>query len=170
MKLKKFRAPSDDCYGWARLCQVIGNYFGGSLSLGIDTVDRLDMDNWDNGVYIIDGWDIVGREYFDGIEQQSYNVDDMLEEIDIRQPLGDQLGKQFLSAKEVKRSQIETGDKVYVYGLSGNYDLCEVCGFGRGVVNGRDVTGVPYVGLYGDDFAKNINNYLLDDIYRVVGS
>ena len=49
-ELKDFRSPDKDCYGWARLCQVIGNFFGGGLSVGIDTVNRLDCDNWDNGV------------------------------------------------------------------------------------------------------------------------
>ena len=27
-KLKGYRPPETDCYGWARLCQVIGNFFG----------------------------------------------------------------------------------------------------------------------------------------------
>lgn len=29
-KLRKFRAPDKDNYGWARLCQVISNFFGGT--------------------------------------------------------------------------------------------------------------------------------------------
>lgn len=45
MKLRRFRTPDSDSYGWARLCQVIGNYFGGTLSIGVDRVDYLDMDN-----------------------------------------------------------------------------------------------------------------------------
>lgn len=31
-KIRKFRSPDKDCYGWARLCQVIGNYFGGETT------------------------------------------------------------------------------------------------------------------------------------------
>lgn len=54
-ELKGFRSPSSDSYGMARLCQVIGNFFGGGLSVGIDTLWHLDCDNFDNGVYIIDG-------------------------------------------------------------------------------------------------------------------
>ena len=34
--IKGYRPPESDCYGWARLCQVIGNFFGGTDSLGID--------------------------------------------------------------------------------------------------------------------------------------
>jgi hypothetical protein len=26
-KLKQYRTPEDDCYGWARLCQTICNFF-----------------------------------------------------------------------------------------------------------------------------------------------
>ena len=52
-------------YGAARLCQIIGNYFGGSLSLGVDRIDFLDCDNGDNGMFTIDSakWEIRKREY-----------------------------------------------------------------------------------------------------------
>ena len=58
-----YRNPEDDCYGWARFCQVAGNYIGGDLSLGVDTLSNLDCDNWDNGTYIIKNWQIVERVY-----------------------------------------------------------------------------------------------------------
>jgi len=61
--IPNMRPPEEDCYGWARLCQVICNYVGGTVSVGIDTLDNLDTDNWDNGTYIIEKWEIVGREY-----------------------------------------------------------------------------------------------------------
>ena len=91
-ELKGYRPPDEDCYGWARLCQVIGNFFGGGYSIGIDTVDNLDIDNGDNGTYIIKGWKIVGREYFDGEEQNYHKMKEMLTDIDSKQPLGEQLG------------------------------------------------------------------------------
>lgn len=167
-KLRGFRSPDKDCYGWARLCQVIGNYFGGGLSIGIDTVDKLDTDNWDNGVYIIEGWDIIGREYFDWEKQDSYDMQEILVRIDEMQPCQDQLGEGFLLAKEVATSQIENGDRVYVYdNITESYELHKVCGFGNGYVNGTDVTGIPYVEMYGEDYSKNINNYLRENIYRV---
>ena len=62
-KLKGYRCPENDCYGWARLCQVIGNFFGGEYSVGIDRYDKLDTDNGDNGTYIIKDWQIVGKEF-----------------------------------------------------------------------------------------------------------
>lgn len=89
-EMKGYRNPSYDNYGWARLCQVIGNFFGGETSVGIDVVNRLDCNNYDNGVYIIDGWKIVGREYFNGVEQDSYSMnysmDTMLRDIDKSMP------------------------------------------------------------------------------------
>ena len=59
-KAKGVRKPEDDCYGWARLCQVIGEDIGGyELSIGIDRLERLDCANYDNGVYIFKDWTIV---------------------------------------------------------------------------------------------------------------
>ena len=60
-----YRSPeSDPAYAMARLTQVIGTYFGGTLSLGIGTLRHLDCDNGDNGVYVIGGdWEIVGRKF-----------------------------------------------------------------------------------------------------------
>ena len=86
-ELKGFRAPETDCYGWARLCQVIANYFGGSgLSIGIDRYECLDTDNGDNGVYIIKDWKIIDRLYFTGTEQKEYDLDKMLKSIEESQP------------------------------------------------------------------------------------
>lgn len=90
--LKGYRPPDCDNYGWARLCQVIGNFFGGSTSVGIDTCDRLDCDNGDNGVFIIKGWEIVGRQYYDCDEEQdNYDLDDMLVAINERMPEAEQI-------------------------------------------------------------------------------
>ena len=85
-KDKGHRCPEDDSYGWARLCQVIANYFGGTNSVGINLYSRLDTDNWDNGVYIIKDWEIVGREFNRGPEQQEYALDEMVADILERQP------------------------------------------------------------------------------------
>lgn len=86
------RAPSQDSYGWARLTQVISNFFGGGLSIGIDTVDKLDCDNYDNGVYLIDGWEIVGRKYFNGNEQSGYDQVEFLLSLDESMPEKERIG------------------------------------------------------------------------------
>lgn len=92
-KLKGVRGPlSDPSYFWARLSQIIGNYFGGVLSVGLGCVNNLDCDNYDNGVYIIDdNFDIVDRKYYEGEEQTEYQLAGMLEDIDSAQPEGSKL-------------------------------------------------------------------------------
>lgn len=81
--LAGIRKPENDCYGWARLCQVAANYFGGTLSIGIDRYDRLDTDNGDNGVYIIRDWEIVDREFGEGFGEANTEI---MMEIDKAQP------------------------------------------------------------------------------------
>jgi len=101
-ELKGYRSPDSDCYGWARLAQVIGNFFGGSTSIGIDSFDCLDSDNGDNGTYIIKDWKIVGREFFDEgrrQEQNSYPLAEILKGIDDKQP--EKLSEQVLLGNQV---------------------------------------------------------------------
>ena len=90
--IQGYRMPSADrSYGFARLTQTIANYFDSGLSVGVDLAMNLDCDNWDNGVYIIDRWNIVDRMYFDGEEQTDYPLRDMLIEINNKQPAGIQV-------------------------------------------------------------------------------
>ena len=68
-------------YGVARLCQIIGNTFGGTLSMGVDVVCNLDYDNFDNGLYWVDkNFNIVGRDYIQPghKEQQQYKLKDFV--------------------------------------------------------------------------------------------
>jgi hypothetical protein len=97
-KLQGFR--SDD-YGIARLTQVISNYFGGGLSIGVDQCCRLDCDNYDNGVYLVRNWNIVGRKFHDGPEQNEYNLYDFMEDVNNAQP------EQMRLTKEVIRGEKE---------------------------------------------------------------
>ena len=63
-------------YGAARLCQIIGNFFGGSLSLGVDRIDFLDCDNGDNGMFTVDTktWEIYKRDYVpEYLSSQKFN-------------------------------------------------------------------------------------------------
>lgn len=50
-----------DNYGPARFCQVVGNWFGGGLSLGIGPAGYFDDAASDNGTYYVEHWKIVGR-------------------------------------------------------------------------------------------------------------
>ena len=97
-ELKGYRPPESDNYGWARLCQVIGNFFGGETSIGIDKCHCLDCENHDNGVYIIADWKIVDRKYFKGGEQDHHDLLDMLLEINDAQPDKEQLPRETILA------------------------------------------------------------------------
>lgn len=96
-ELKGYRPPERDCYGWARLCQVIGNYFGGGLSIGIDKYEKLDTDNGDNGVYVIEDWKIVDRLFIDWPEQHEYDLISMLKDINNSQPDSEKLSEEVIS-------------------------------------------------------------------------
>lgn len=166
-ELQGFRSPDKDCYGWARLTQVISNFFGGSTSIGFDEYYKLYTDNYDNGVYIIEGWEIVGREFFEGPEQHEYELDLMLKSIDNKQPKHMQLGE-LLEAEEVDTKDLKIGDIVFIQGWEG-YEKHKVVGFGDDtVINGTNVKGLPYVDKYGNDYSENINNYVTTEKIRKV--
>ena len=81
-KIMGDRQPEDDDYGWATLSRVIGNYFGGITSIGINIVNKLDIFNGDNGTYIIKHWQIVDR-YCDMTDDELL---DRLVDLDEHQP------------------------------------------------------------------------------------
>lgn len=169
-ELKGYRSPSRDCYGWARLCQVIGNFFGGSLSIGIDTIWHLDRDNGDNGVYIIEDWEIVDRYYFDGAEQDEYDFEKMLIEIDERMPEDEWLGEEFLTAKEYSSDELDIGDTVFYLGYGDNQPRkCTVVA--KVDSSTEDGKKIPIIDNYGDTLEaqlNNRNNFLKDEKYRAI--
>lgn len=97
-KIKDYRCPEDDNYGWARLCQVISNYFRGGCSVGIDKLENLDTDNGDNGTYVIRNWEIVGREFNNG-EQNEYDKWEFVVGINEQMPEEDRLTEEELKKK-----------------------------------------------------------------------
>lgn len=169
-ELKGYRAPDEDNYGWARLCQVIGNFFGGSLSVGIDIVSNLDCGG-DNGTYIIKGWEIVDRKYFKGCEQMNHDMEDMLMGIDTAMPEKEQIGE-YIEAKEIPTSELKVGDVVFIKECDEKLVKHKVMGFGEDkFVNGTNVKGMPYVDLYGGSnsgYDWNINNYIHTKTVKVV--
>lgn len=115
-ELKGYRSPTaDPAYGFARMAQVLGNFFGGTLCVGVMpyTTDE-HMDPGDNGIYVIDGWKIVDRIDTSGYgihEQQEYDFDEMLRAFDAAMPERERLGE-FLDSVEVPTSSLELGDIV----------------------------------------------------------
>lgn len=164
-KLKGFRSFEDD-YGIARFCQVVGNFFGGGLSIGIQ--NNIYMCNecasgLDNGIYEVKGWEIVGRLGGPSIEQHSYDPVEMLLAIDASQPPKERLGKGYITSELVTADELRVGDRVYFTVMEDEVPKAEkIIGIGEmwKRVNGREVGGVPYIGKYGDVPSENVNNYL----------
>lgn len=168
-KIQGFRSPEVDCYGWARLCQVIANFMESSgLSIGIQKYENLDCNNGDNGVYIIENWEIVGREFFSGEEQCEYPLNKMLIAIDEEQPKEMQLGEYLTYSEEVKTKDLGIGNKVWIHDYDG-FNKYEVVGFGDDrIVNGLNTLGIPYINKYENngEYTDNINNYIREETVR----
>lgn len=196
-ELKGYRLPSSDSYGWARICQVVGDFFGGTLSIGIGLyTDDASMDPGDNGIYVIDGWRIAERlttEYDEnrkpvGIhgvepceEQRSYDFDEMLRAFDESMPEDLRLGK-LLDSVEVPAGELEVGDEVWMREHKSGWKAYPVVGFGQPASNAIAVRmempdgkvsvtypDLPYVARYdhGGDFSWNSNNYMHGETARI---
>ena len=183
-ELKGYRPPSADEYGWARLCQVLGNFFGGTTSVGINAYSDDEHENpGDNGIYVIDGWKIVGRvDPYEGfVEQREYGFDEMLRAFDEAMPERERLGE-FLDSVEVPVGELKVGDEVWMPGVHDSWEAFPVVGFGQPHGNriavwvdlpdgGKDVTypDMPYVARYDHDgdYSWNCNNYVHGDTARI---
>ncbi len=104
LKYCELKQHRPDDYGIARLAQVIGNFFGGTTSVGVGKYSNLDCDNCDNGVYVVKDWKIVDRIFHDKDEQDEYKLLKMLKGIDEKQPESEQLfkDKSELTEKDLK--------------------------------------------------------------------
>ena len=166
-RLRNFRSPESDSYGLARLTQVVANFFGGGLSIGIGAVGEniKSINPGDNGCYVVgEDWKIVERLFFNGAEQNTFDRAKMLIAIDEAQPQKEQLGKEFLSGEEVPTNELKVGDVVYIPDWEGVYSRANVAGIGEDrFVNGRNVAGIPYTDRY---LPNNINSYILTPTVR----
>ncbi len=106
-KIKQFRCPSEDSYGWARLCQVVGNFFGCSLSVGIDRYRNSDTKVGDNGLYVIQNWEIIER-VGSHCPREGYERAKLLLDIDKSQPESEQLGEDFFKSQEIEVSELKS--------------------------------------------------------------
>lgn len=168
-KLKGYRAPTEDCYGWARLCQVIGNYLGGTLSVGIDSYDRAPWAD-DNGEYIIDGWRIADRVLpFNGyVEAQKLDFGNVLMSINRSMPYCEWLNEDYLLSEEVAVSSLRIGDEVWLVDSFGECGHYSGAGFGDRELAHVDVSGRPYLAAYGKDgFDSYLPNYLLRETCQI---
>mgnify|MGYP007069933479 CR=1 FL=1 len=151
-KLRRLRSGG---YGWARLCQIIGNYFGGTLSIGVDRICKLDCDNGDNGIYLIDdNFNIVGRKYYEGMEQNIYPFKDMLLSIDKAQPEDDRIEDYINGIPINENTNLSIGDTiVFLDSLDSRCRTSKIYGF--------DKDGNAYINYFTkNNPMNNPNNYI----------
>lgn len=91
-KIKGYTSPERDENGYIQLARVIQNFMKSS-TVEVAPCRALDCDNWDNGVYVIENWKIVGRQYFKGKEQHEYDLEEFVKYVDECQPEAERLGE-----------------------------------------------------------------------------
>lgn len=175
-ELQGYREPDQDSYGWARLCQVIGNFFGGGDSVGIFAYSTDEREEpGDNGIFVIKGWKVVENIRFeyktydpeddekikivksaDKLEAEyknGYDLQEFLESIDKDMPEQCRLGD-FLKARQIPISDVQKGQMVFSRSFDG-WTGKPCLGFGDGrIVNGIRTQGLPFA-----DFLNKLERY-----------
>ena len=175
-KMKEYRpfgGKNADGYGIARFVQVVGNFFGGGLSIGIEAITTELTEDYagayDNGIYIIDGWEICQR--INPAGHEGYDLMKMLIDIDKAQPTEEQLGEEYLKSEEVDAAELEIGDRVYVMDYDGKVEQYTIQGFADNSNLpdfNRPLIGSPYINKYPEVNGKiNPNNFLTGKVRRV---
>lgn len=150
-KLQGYRSPDQSNYGFARMCQVLGNFLGGSLSLGVEPYTTDDeMNPGDNGIYVIENWEIVERIGLWGEEQYIHDFHDMVKAFDDFMPEECRLGS-YLNSTLIEPSRLQVGDEVWVHDFHRSpVKLLTISGFGDGTDSWE--VGTPYA----DDVLESV--------------
>ncbi len=81
-QMKDLKSPSENVsIGIENFISVVAGFFSSNQSIYVGKLSGLDQDNYDNGVYVCDGWKIVDRKYMHGSEQKQYDFSEMLRAI-----------------------------------------------------------------------------------------
>lgn len=105
-ELQGFRSPEIDSDSWLKFQQVILNC---GLTADRDKCKNLDCDNGDNGVYLVENWQIVGRKFMEHAEQDVYPLKDMLLGIDEKQPVHMQIHDKIIMEFDTKKIVMDIG-------------------------------------------------------------
>ena len=98
-RIRGFRCPEDDSFGYAGLIQVAANASDGDgLSVDVNRLDHLDTNNWNNGTYVIKGWKVVERLYCSDEEPEIDDFFENLRDFDRAQPYDQRIGDVMLKA------------------------------------------------------------------------
>lgn len=154
-----FKGDFMDGVAFAQFIQVFSNAFGEATMEQVDGSDKEKLaDGIDNGVYVVDGWNIV--EKVKGCcESAGHDYDEMLVYINSRQPQHMQLSVDMLSARQAgEDNPMQVGDVVWSvnFGKAESYPVLWQQEEDR-VLNGYNIKGRMFIDRYGVD---NINSYV----------
>lgn len=156
--------------GLATLVTIANNFteFG---SVYVESVDPEELTEdygyeFDNGIYVVDGWNIVGRIGAPDQEQNFHDHKEMMIAFDKAQPEVMQLGEKFLNGRVIDTKDVEVGMEVFKRGVR-KWEKHTVTHIGNPtgekVPNGYPEHS-PYTGEYPE---WNVNGYVLTDTVRV---
>lgn len=158
--------------GLTIITTVMSNFFGndgGNVDVVSVSGNKSDIP-YDNGIYVVDGWEIVERRRKNGqtTEQDSYDYKEVMRTLDSRQPERNQI-PELVESELTYPEDIKIGDKIVtrkVWQKENDphaLEVHKVIRFGEDrYINGYNVHGKPFTDKYGED---NINSYTIEPAY-----
>lgn len=111
-KMKKYR-PFSDGYGVARLAQVMGNFFNGTTSLGVEFEKPECVDTNHTPYCITDNWEIKNiNDYKDDDWPDEQHIREFLVELNNSQPKEDRLPEVFMFEDRPDPATVKPGSKI----------------------------------------------------------
>ena len=111
-KAKRFRKFSDG-YGVARLCQVMGNFFGGTTSLGVEYERPEYVDTNHKPYCITDDWEIKNiDDYRDDDWPTEQQIREFLVALNDSQPREERIPEQFMFSDKPDLSTVREKTKI----------------------------------------------------------
>lgn len=154
--------------GLGSLITIITNFMNGTTSVSVTTAsDHQNPGHLDNGIYVVDGWEIVDRISPPMYEQNNYDRREMLMSIDQSQPKSMQLGEEFIDAEVVDASTLVVGDEIVQHAIGGGIEKFTVLSLGNPDNPEHAMHHPlysPYIGKYGKN---NPNSYVSGNVRRV---
>lgn len=166
-KLRGFRRFDNGGYGLARLVQVMGNFLGGSLSLGVEYARPEHVDTNHEPYRITNDWEIENLDYYkqnDSDYPTDEQIRDFMIELNEAQPKSEQMPNSFMFEERPSLDSLKVGDKVLWFD-----DVWET--YKEGTVRGKNTSGEWAIHRYKGspkDWKTNANCSLASINFRLV--
>ena len=166
-KLRGFRQFDNGGNGLARLVQVMGNFLGGSRSLGVEYARPEHVDTNHEPYRITPNWEIENLEYYkqhDSDYPTDEQIHDFMVELNKAQPQSEQMPDCFMFEEKPSLDSLKVGDKVLWFD-----DVWE--NYKEGTVRGKNTSGewaIHRFKGYPKDWKTNVNCSLARLNFRLV--